>query len=414
MATIAEILIGQAGQAGTMKQGGDPAQSFVQGASLAMEKEKLEQQKAALSQKKQELETAKMDKFIDALQKGAAYQGSARTNYYQKWLPKYRDSLGLTAEFGDESLKFATATPENLARIQTLVAKVQDGEMSRADAIATINNPTQFADIPPEIIESAYKELDEAAKTAIGAEAQSKALQAANIRFATSENRQEQQFSENKKEALGKEVLKLDLPTLGSTLKRIDSLIPGGIDNFKGGDVPGLGGYRAKLPIGQVTPAEREKRQAIQRLGNSYVKLVTGSGGSVSEMNRILGSIGLDQAIGEGGGITTLFTGAKSSKDVVQGIKDIKAAFKAQESVLANTYGKEAYESIIPASSTVADKRSKQKNETSGEKTVADKAVSTVATNLQALYDKYKGDPTKQARIAEQAKAKGLKLKAGK
>lgn len=410
MASIAEILIGQAGEAGRLKQEGDLGQSLARGfqigSELALKQEQLAAQKAKVMQEKEQLAGAKMEKFVDALQKGANYQGSARTNYYQKWLPKYRDSLGLTQDFPDDSLKFATSTPENLSRIQTLVAKVQSGEMSRQDAILTLNNPTQFADVPPDVVESAYKELDDAAKTAIGAQAQRDALMASNNRFQQSEARQGEQFDANKKEALGKEVLKLDIPNMQTSVNRVEKVIPGGLDKWKGQPIPGVGGYEAKLPIGQLTPEGKRVRQEIQRIGNSYVKLMTGSGGSTQEMNRILGSAGLDQAIGEGGGITTLFTGTRSDRDVVEGLRAMKQALESQKTILKNTYGDQIYNTVVP-SGTGKAVATETKAAVSEEK----KAVDSVLAGAQALYEKYKGDPAKKKRILEEAKAKGLKIK---
>jgi hypothetical protein len=197
---------------------------------------------------------------------------------------------------------------------------------------------------------------------------------------------------------------------MGATLKRIDTIIPGGIDGWKGKPLPGLGGYEAKLPIGQLSAEGRRNRMAIQRLGNSYVKLVTGSGGSTHEMNRILGSMGLDQAVGEGGGVTTLFSGAKSDTDVMQGVRDIKAAFAAQQDVLRNGYGKENYESVYPTSASGASKGERKQAEKAAPAAPEDVALKEVTSNLKALYIKYAGEPEKQKRVLEEAKKKNIKL----
>ncbi len=186
MASIADMLVQQAGtpiESPNVNYGANLAQGLETGANIAFKAEQLAQQKQELETKKAQHEDLKYDKFIDALQKGANYQGSARTNYYQKWLPRYRDSLGLTDAFPDESLQFATATPENLARLETLKADVQSGKLSRAQAIGVMNDPTSFADVPPDIKETAYKDLQEDAKTAINAEAQRQQMYAQESRF---------------------------------------------------------------------------------------------------------------------------------------------------------------------------------------------------------------------------------------
>lgn len=182
MASISEILIGQADQA--IKSTGQQtslADSIGKGvdmyskvAQIALQKEQLEQAKQKAMKDQEDLQGAKTEKFLDAITKGMNYQGQARSKYFKQHLPRYRDALGLTQDFPDDTLEFVTATPDNLARLQTLVAKVQDPNsgMDRAQAIQLLQDKTAFADVPPEIIESTYKELDKAAETKIQAQSQ--------------------------------------------------------------------------------------------------------------------------------------------------------------------------------------------------------------------------------------------------
>lgn len=175
MATNFAQLIAQQGLANTAPANApDAVGAWSQAAQVANQREQLAQAKLKNQQDMKIAQGAKMEKFVDALQKGANYQGAARTNYYNKWLPTYRDSLGLTEAFPDEALKFATMTPENMARVNTLTARVRDPNdpLTEAEAIAILQDPTKFADIPPEVFTETTNQLAEAAKTKIGAQAQ--------------------------------------------------------------------------------------------------------------------------------------------------------------------------------------------------------------------------------------------------
>lgn len=168
MASLAEMLVAQSGQKIDFNQGADYAGNLraglQTGAEIAQRAEQMRAQRAQLEQKKAELEGAKMDKFLEAFQKGANYTGTAQKKYFEQVLPRYRDSLGLNGLIADDELKFVTATPENRARIATLVDDVRNGRRSVEEVTGIIKDPVSFADVPQEFLEATYKEVGEAGK----------------------------------------------------------------------------------------------------------------------------------------------------------------------------------------------------------------------------------------------------------
>lgn len=174
MAALWEMLVGAAIDSTDPSKGPKFAESWARGAQLAQQKEDLQLKRQQLELQKKQVEGAKMDKMVEAIQKGANYEGQARTNYYNKWLPTYRDSLGLTEAFPNDTLKHITADDSQLARFNTIVAQVRDPNsgVTEAMGIALINDRVKFGEIPPEVREDFTNKLAEAAKTNINAKAQ--------------------------------------------------------------------------------------------------------------------------------------------------------------------------------------------------------------------------------------------------
>jgi len=104
-------------------------------------------QREQLEMAKQQMEEAKLTKFVDALDKGKTFKGVARSNYYKKFMPRMRDSLGLTDKFPDEALEFMTADEENLNRVAMLAAQVQEGTLTGTRALEIAHDPVKFAQI---------------------------------------------------------------------------------------------------------------------------------------------------------------------------------------------------------------------------------------------------------------------------
>jgi len=183
MPSFAEMMY-QSGTQSAQNQGSGLADSVTKGAQLALQKEQNDLAAVKLAQDKKALGTAKYEKFVEALDKGVKYEGAAKTNYYTKILPQYRDALGLTDAFPDQTIDFTTKTPQNIARLQTIIARTRDPKdpLTEAEAIALINDPVAFADVTPEFRTEATQDLAKAATTKINAKAQMAALEAQNMR----------------------------------------------------------------------------------------------------------------------------------------------------------------------------------------------------------------------------------------
>lgn len=399
---LVDQLIQQAGQKIDSNLGAGHAANVAAGAQIVQHAQELQMRRAEHDKKKQELEGAKMEKFVDAIQKGANYEGAAQNNYFNKVLPRYRDSLGLTEVFPTESLQFATATPENRARLQTLIGQVQNGELNIKEAIAVANDPVAFADVPPFVKEAFYKDVTKANETRIGAEAQANALRATNSRFQQGQEAQVLAESKKAKQALGDDLVRLNIPAVQASLAGVESIIPGGFDGYKGQKIAGVSGPEAKLPVGQLSPEGRRNRMKAMAVANQFVKLTTGAGGSTPEMNRIMSTLGITQAVGEGGGVTALFTGSPSSADFVRGMQDMQKMIDAQSDTFKNAYGEDIYNEVV---------KPKGKTKPAAKVDAKGDPNQGVQAQLQALYDKYATEPEKQKKIKEAAEAKGIKLK---
>lgn len=180
MASIAEIMAQSALQSTAPKQT-DLVGSFAKGAELAMHAEQLQKQSAALEQQGKQMEEARLYKFAEAVEKGQQYSGKAQSNYYNKFLPQYKKSLGLDDMISDDAIAFNGAD-ENMIRKQAqLISLVNQGRMSMQQAIQTYHDPQKMADIfggPADVQESTpfdknfAAELNKAEQHRTGVEAQ--------------------------------------------------------------------------------------------------------------------------------------------------------------------------------------------------------------------------------------------------
>lgn len=410
MASISEILIGQADQ--TIKSTkeevsfadsiGKGVNMYSQVAKIALEKEQLEQAKAEHKTKKEGVLSDMIGQYITNADKVSGIKGLSPQRKEQILLGM-RDSMPAIKNFiPEDTVKMQIADPNVKAKIAQAQSDLKGGKIDFATYTKTLGDAValdSYGADPSFYYDEALEGASKAEDTRIGAQAQRDALMATNSRFQQGEERQSSQYektqAQDKREKLQGEITKLGLPVMGAKLDNLNAIIPGGLDKYKSGDIPGFGGYRAKLPIGQVSPEERKNRQELLQLGNSVIKKVTGAGGGEKEMNRILRSIGMEVAIGEGGGFTSLVTGASSSSDIVAGIRAIKKEYQADSDVLKKTYGADLYSEIA-----------------GGSKSTPPPPTGTPDLGkLQSLYDASKGDPAKKAKILEAAKAKGLKIK---
>jgi len=192
MASIAELLIQNTAGNLAPDKGPDIAGALKTGSEIALRREQAEAQRVELQQKQAQLQGMKLEKFVEAIQKGEKFEGKAQSNYFGKILPAYRDQLGLSEVFPDEALNFATTDPQNRGRLATLIADVQSGTMSAQDAIAAINDPIKFADVDPTFAQ----DILGAQKVFLGNEARQQSLQSQERRFSQGqETTQNQQFN---------------------------------------------------------------------------------------------------------------------------------------------------------------------------------------------------------------------------
>jgi len=145
MADVADTLI----QEGFKAQTGEVQQQSADAVmGLVGKIQQVQTQRAQLEDMKQKMADAKMNKFLDALEKGKHFEGVARNNYYTKFMTRLRDSLGLTDQFPDESLNFATSNDSNINRMSYILSGMRSGKMDTAKALEIINDPSQLALIP--------------------------------------------------------------------------------------------------------------------------------------------------------------------------------------------------------------------------------------------------------------------------
>lgn len=262
MADFASIIAQSALQSTSPQNAPDLAGSFAKGAQLAQARQQMDLQRAQLEKEKATVATAKLDKFVEAVQAGKDQKGSARSNYYGKILPKYRDALGLTDTFSDESLQFITATPENLARLNTVIAEVRAGRITEAQGIALANDPTQFAGIAPEITEDVYGDLAEAAKTRINAQAQENALNATNQRQLIDIGSAGQQAIARES---GQEFVKFQGAGGSAGMNKAEAAITKAIEDLESGKVV-TGGAAENLPYGGTTQVLSRTNKPLKAL----------------------------------------------------------------------------------------------------------------------------------------------------
>lgn len=158
MATIAERLLGIASES-IQQNAPDIAGGMTKGIELAQQAEQINMQRQKLEQDKQTLQMTRIDKFVGAIQNAYKFKDPRdRKAYTTTFLPKYRDQLGLTEVFPDETLQFGLGSDENYGRTATVVNMVANRQLSHEDAIAIFNDPQRFAEItptPPEFIKEA-------------------------------------------------------------------------------------------------------------------------------------------------------------------------------------------------------------------------------------------------------------------
>ncbi len=149
MATLAETMFQAALQSSAPENFNNTTQAFASGAAIAQHAQQLQQQQQEMDMKKQQLQEAKMDKFATAVEKGQQYSGKAQSNYYNKFLPQYKTSLGLDNVISNDAIQFNGADEGMIRRQGHLVSLVNQGKMNMAEAIATYHDPQKMVSLFP-------------------------------------------------------------------------------------------------------------------------------------------------------------------------------------------------------------------------------------------------------------------------
>lgn len=156
MASLSEMLVQSAIAPGETR---DPnAGSGIQvGAQIAMHAQNLQLQQQQLLKDQEALKQAKMSKFVEAVEKGQQYTGKAQSNYYNKFLPQFRNSLGLQDVISDDALAFNGASPEMIKAQGILISQVRRRVISQQQALEIYHDPQKMAsmfNISPEALNS--------------------------------------------------------------------------------------------------------------------------------------------------------------------------------------------------------------------------------------------------------------------
>lgn len=346
MASLADMLVGSA-----LESSKAPAQvgtgSLQAGMQLAQHMDNVKQQRAELEQRKQQHELAKFEKVGSWIETAAKMpDGSAKKAFVNDFIPKGIQALGVSDKIDPTVLKMMQGDPNlgSFLKQQISEGKTNMGILASPEGVAQLAASPQYQqfggleaikntveDYRTGLEETQEKRTQQEAtkeNARIGAQV-SAGRQGAGQSFAAG------QADKANAEALARKYVELGIPNLTTTLKKIDSkVIPGGFDNYKGGQIEGIGGKDSLIPVGRLSPAGRANRQLLQDAANDYIKMLTGAGVGVEEAVRLMNTLGIDAAIGEGGGVKVLFKGTKSSQDMVNGLKNLRDKMNETELTL--------------------------------------------------------------------------------
>lgn len=327
MATIAEQIAARAGKS-IEQTTPDIPKAVEQGAKIAQAFEQQNLAKQKLEVQKKQLFEQKIGRFSDSLLKAEKIKDPrSRKLFLNKFIPRQRDALGLGDVFTDDQLNFIGSSDENFLKFKSLISQTQRGELNFQQALSIAADPELFAEF--ELGPAEAEELLGAERGALAREFQKEKfeLQQKGIAKRTAETREFQlaQTQRKAKAKLSGDLAKAGIPGLETTISKIDEQLA----KYKGKNLPGIGGPEALVPTGRLSPEGKRMRQLALGLANQFIKSRTGATMNEQEANRIMGEIGIDLAVGEGGGISAIFKGTKSDKDFIRGVGDVKDALKA-------------------------------------------------------------------------------------
>lgn len=414
MAGISDMLVQKV--LSTSNDAPDVAGSIQKGAQLAQNIEEMQLRRQQIEQQKQEVEIKKIDKFTSLYETAAKLPpGKARNAMFKTVIPKTRDALGLQNHFPDDSVELLNAEPD---LVPYLKSRVEAGDFSFPELMQNAKNPEWLAKKIPDlkqwtaqqsISDVVYDNGSQIQESDTKRIADVEGLKRANAMATAQDRRQKsgQEFTatqddKTKARHLSDKLIELNIPSVESTMKKIDKFVPGGIDGYDGkSQIEGIGGTDALIPTGRLSAKGRANRQLSIDMGNQYIKMATGSGMSNEEAIRLLNSTGLDFAPTEGGGIRVLFNKAKSSADFVNGMKNLRDKMGEIKSTAYAGAGPNAV-SYFEQNKQAFSKPEKKKQPPSDMLEVSGKQVS-----MSDLKKAYGGAKNKEKFVEDMAKATG-------
>lgn len=142
MASFAEMIFAQAADQ-TDPSKTTAADNFVKGASLALERERMQQGKQQLEQKKEELQLAKLEKVGGWFEVASKMEdGPAKKAFVSKFIPNGINALGVNDAFHPVSLEMLQGNP---LVVKYAVNEIRQGRLDPSKLYGAMANPDQAA-----------------------------------------------------------------------------------------------------------------------------------------------------------------------------------------------------------------------------------------------------------------------------
>jgi len=308
MATIAEQLIGSA-QAGIKEQG----QATTEIIEIAQRAEQHQFNKQKFAQQQQDIQSAKINKFMNNVVQGAAMKNKKAQNlFFNKILPAQHQANGLEGIIPLDVVKSMAGDPETAVKIARIQANLREGTMTESEAVDILANPLKLSEfqVGPGELQTGLDALE--GIRAVGQTGKEIAAQKfAQEKFRRTEQRQERESQIRETRAVRREeakltredeqdilkfsqsIIKSGLPETLNTLKELNKIIPGGLNNFKG-DIPGFG-RTGNVPEITLSAAGKKMRQVAAELRNSILKMRSGGAVTTEEAARLLEELGMSE-----------------------------------------------------------------------------------------------------------------------
>lgn len=148
MASISDMLVSQ-GLQSSAPQPLDITGSLTKGASLAMEAEKIQQNKMQLQAKLAELQQTKVQKLYDFVQGAHNYSNAADRNAYLKNAYGFAAAMNLDQSILPKGALDGMGSDENMGRMVTLNNMIESGELKPAEYLQILRDKEAFAKVNP-------------------------------------------------------------------------------------------------------------------------------------------------------------------------------------------------------------------------------------------------------------------------